>query len=188
MKASFFFPTPQKLDPFLDRQEGRDYSYTEVGQTRQREPKQYDNDHHSIILGKGEAVWEKAKRALENWQQFPAHWTKIYPNTAPLRRGTTVAVLFRVLGIWWTNSARIVYDFSDEKRFGFAYGTLPGHVETGEEVFWIERDETGEISYHIKAFSRPAYWFVWLGYPIARIFQRRFCRESMAQMKKLSTL
>ena len=68
----------------------------------------------------------------------------------------------------------------------FAYGTLPGHIEKGEECFWIEKDNEGIITYHIKAFSKPAYLFIWLVYPIARFFQRRFVKQSMDRMKKLS--
>ena len=43
------------------------------------------------------------------------------------------------------------------RRFGFAYGTLPGHAESGEERFLIEwdQDEDG-VWFDILAFSRPA--------------------------------
>ncbi|MEM6697597.1 MAG: DUF1990 family protein, partial [Bacteroidota bacterium] len=73
-----------------------------------------------------------------------------------------------------------------ENRFGFAYGTLTKHVEMGEECFWIERNEAGEIYYCIKAFSRPNYWYVKLAKPLARLFQRRFVQQSFETMKKLS--
>ncbi len=185
MKASITKPAPQLLDRFLDKQEDQHYSYQEVGQTRHEPPQNYDNDHHSINLGTGEAVWQQAKIALQQWQQFPPSWTQIYPANAPLYKGTTVAVVFKIFGTWWTNSARIVYDFDENNRYGFAYGTLPGHVEKGEEVFWIERDQAGLVSYHIKAFSKPAHWLIWLGYPVARAFQRPFCRQSMNRMKQL---
>ncbi len=104
----------------------------------------------------------------------------------PIKKGETVAVLFKIFNIWWINSARIVYTIDNENKFGFAYGTLPGHLEKGEECFWIEKDESGSVYYHIKAFSKPAYWFVWLAYPLARIFQRRFVKESLSGMKKFS--
>ena len=95
-------------------------------------------------------------------------------------------VLFKIFSIWWINSARIVYTIDNENKFGFAYGTLPGHLEKGEECFWIEKDESGSVYYHIKAFSKPAYWFVWLVYPLARTFQRRFVKESLTRMKKIT--
>ena len=38
-------------------------------------------------------------------------------------------------------------------RFGFAYGTLPGHGGSGEERFLIERDRDDGVWYDILAFS-----------------------------------
>ena len=38
--------------------------------------------------------------------------------------------------------ARVVYVIDEPLRKGFAYGTLPGHPETGEEAFIVEyRDD-----------------------------------------------
>lgn len=68
------------------------------------------------------------------------------------------------------------------RRFGFAYGTLPAHVEEGEERFCIELHDDGTVWYDLRAFSRPRYWPVRLGKPLARRLQRRFARESQAAM------
>ena len=100
--------------------------------------------------------------------------------------GKTVAVFFYLFGLWWLNSCRIVYTMNDENCFGFAYGTLPGHVEKGEECFWIEKGSNGDVYYHIRAFSKPRIWLTKIGYPIARWQQRRFVKESMQRMKKLA--
>ena len=186
MRATIFFPNTKALNEFLEKISGTDYAYKEVGATATNEKfPHYDNDYSSQIIGKGEEVWQKAKLALKNWQQFPLPWTKIFPNTTPLKKGETVAVLFRLFGLWWKNSTKIVYTFDEANRFGFAYGTLQNHVEMGEEVFWIEKDNEGNVSYHIKAFSKPKFWMAKLTYPMARIYQRKFVKESMATMKNL---
>lgn len=186
MKASIAIPDLNNLDRFLEDINHKSYSYREVGASKKDSVSGYDNDHSSILLGNGEAVWEKAKKVLRTWQHFPLPWTKIYPNTTKLKEGNIVVVLFKVFGLWWTNSAKIVYQFDEKNRFGFAYGTLPDHIECGEECFWIERDKSGDIYYHIKAFSKPAVWYVRLGYPVARMFQKKFVRESMQTMKELA--
>ena len=69
---------------------------------------------------------------------------------------------------------------------GFADGTLPGHVETGEERFLIEWDR-GEncVCYDILAFSRPRHPLVRLGYPFARLMQKRFARDSAKAMLRI---
>ncbi len=186
MRASIFFPDHLVLDNFLKKELPKTYTYPEVGATKTNAQfAHYDNDYNQAIIGKGEVVWQKAKNALKNWQHFPLPWTKVYPNTTALKEGEVVVVLFRLFGIWWRNSAKIVYAFDESNRFGFAYGTLPGHIETGEEVFWIERDTDGVVSYHIKAFSTPRFWLARLAYPIARFFQRKFVKDSKATMQKI---
>lgn len=185
---SLAYPDSKAVHQFLEHEAQQDYSYPEVGASRGPGPVTYDNDHSFIVLGAGAEVWEKAQEALCQWQQFPPSWTRVYPADSPLRVGENVAVLFRLFGIWWTNSARIVYCLEEENRFGFAYGTLPGHVEMGEECFWIERDAAGKITYQIRAFSRPRFWLARLAYPLARAYQRRFVRQSMARMQAIVSI
>ena len=51
---------------------------------------------------------------------------------------------------------RVVYTVDEPDRRGFAYGTLPGHPETGEEAFIIERSPGGVVTFTVHAFSKPA--------------------------------
>ncbi len=185
MKATIKYPSIPLLNRFLKQKQSAEFSYQDQYGTKMEQVKGFDNDLNTIFIGKGKEVWQNAKTALKNWQQFPVGWTKIYDDKTPLLEGNVVAVLFKLFGIWWINSAKIVYTFDEHDRFGFAYGTLEGHVEQGEECFWIDRDKDGNVYYHIKAFSKPAFWAAKIGYPIARSYQRKFVRESMARMKEL---
>jgi len=91
-----------------------------------------------------------------------------------------------VWSIWILNACRIVYVIDDTGPtdiFGFAYGTLPGHVERGEERFsvqWNYADDS--VWYDILAFSRPNHWLARLGYPYVRRLQKRFARASQQAM------
>ncbi len=68
-------------------------------------------------------------------------------------------------------------------RFGFAYGTLPGHVEKGEERFAVEWDHGDDsVHYDVLGFSRPKHPMAWPGYPLARSLQRRFARDSKGEI------
>ncbi len=97
-----------------------------------------------------------------------------------------VAILARSLGVWWLNACRIVGVVNDDgpvRRFGFAYGTLPDHVGSGEEQFLVEwNQEKDEVWYDILAFSRHRHVLARLGYPWMRRLQKRFGRESAAAM------
>ena len=56
---------------------------------------------------------------------------------------------------------------------GFAYGTLPGHAETGEERFAVRYDPgSGSVYSEVVAFSRHATWWSRLGSPAASFVQR----------------
>ncbi len=188
-------PTETELQRFLDRQRqlAFSYPYDLIGATRDRTPCGYDRLHYRACLGRGEKVFAAARAALRTWRQFPSKFAQIYPPHTPLQSGSTVVLLLRACGLWKLASCRIVYvvddcpgDESDGlSQFGFAYGTLPGHVEEGEEQFvvqWNRHDNT--VWYDLKSFSRPATWLVWLGMPVARYFQNRFAVQSARAMQR----
>jgi uncharacterized protein (UPF0548 family) len=133
-------------------------------------------------------VFRSAIAALRRWEQFNLSWVEAWPSNTSIQSGEVVAVMGRAIGLWWLNACRVVY-VADEtgpiSKFGFAYGTLPGHVESGEERFLIEWDR-GENSvwYDILAFSRPHHFLTRLGYPVVRRTQKRFGRDSAASMLK----
>jgi uncharacterized protein (UPF0548 family) len=67
-----------------------------------------------------------------------------------------------------------VIDIVDEPgRWGFAYGTLPGHPEEGEEAFIASISDDGTVVFAITAFSRPASSLMRISGPVARAVQRR---------------
>jgi uncharacterized protein (UPF0548 family) len=75
-----------------------------------------------------------------------------------------------------------LYVIDEPRRFGFAYGTLPDHVESGEERFLLELADDGAVYYDIIAFSRPRHFLAKLAYPLVRRLQKRFGRNSAAAM------
>lgn len=179
-------PTADILRQFLTEQAALNFSYSAVGATAATLPAGYAIDRIHIELGSGEAVFGAAKAALQRWQQFRLGWVEAWPPDTPLEVGQVVAIMGWAVGFWWLNACRIVYTVDESEattRFGFAYGTLPGHVETGEERFLIEWDrDTDQVSYDILAFSKPNHILTRLGYPLVRRSQKRFGRDSAASM------
>lgn len=190
-------PSPERIRAFLSGQAGESFSYPAVGATRQEPvaaPAGYDLDHNRARLGDGVEAFEAACDAIRRWVMFPAPWTRIEPRGEhghpPIREGTVVAMVARALGLWWLSACRIVYTLDESsqtgpvrRRYGFAYGTLPRHVERGEERFSVELRDDGCVWYDLLAFSTPRYWAARLGYPLARRLQRRFVRDSLAAMR-----
>ena len=183
-------PSEQVIEEFIFTQQELPFSYAPVGSTKSqpRDVYGFTVDHNRIQLGEGEETYRHAVAALQNWHQFNLGWVTLVPPGKPVQVGTTVAVLANVFGFWSLNAARIVYlidegDFQ-KSRFGFAYGTLPDHVERGEERFMVEWRADDSVWYDIFAFSRPKHPLVRLSFPIARGLQKRFVRDSLAVMKE----
>jgi uncharacterized protein (UPF0548 family) len=176
-------PSPAAIQNFLARQAPLGLTYAPAGATAAVPPPGYAVDRTRARLGAGEAAFRAARVALARWDHFRLGWVEVYPAVAPVEAGAVVAVVARCLGLWWLNACRVVYVVDEENRFGFAYGTLPGHAESGEERFLVEWDRaTGGVWYDILAFSRPRHPLARLGYPWARRVQKRFAAESAAAM------
>jgi uncharacterized protein (UPF0548 family) len=79
----------------------------------------------------------------------------------------------------------IVWVVDEPDRYGFGFGTLPGHVETGEEAFLLSTDAAGDVWFDVRAFSRPAKWWVRIGAPVARMVQARVTDRYAAAMQGL---
>ena len=177
-------PTEQVIRQFLEQQSNHGFSYPEVGfSKRNAVVNGYDNDLNRVQLGTGPKAFEAACEAIRTWKMFPGGWAQIEPAGAPIQKGVTLAMTVHLFGLYWLNACRIVYTLEEERRFGFAYGTLPSHIECGEELFSVEWLEDDTVWYVLKAFSHPRLWIVKMGYPVARRLQRRFVRESQAAMK-----
>lgn len=171
------------------------YSYVGVGATADESaiPSGYVVDRMQMALGRGESIFAATKQGLAAWAQFDLGWCEAWPRETPIRSGEVVAVVARSMGLWWTNATRIVYVVDEPvestegvvTKFGFAYGTLPGHVEMGEELFLIEWDQvTDAVTYTILAFSRPRHLLARLGGPLVRRLQKRFREDSAAAMQR----
>lgn len=183
MKISPRFPSPNSLDSWLLLRKKEAHSYPEVGASAHLEfPQGYDHDRNEVRIGQGREDFERGIEALQNWKMFPAPWTKVLPSPIEFEEGKEVAVMFRLFGLWWWNSCRIVYVIDEPNKKGFAYGTLLNHVEKGEEIFFVEMDADGSVWYRVQAFSQPNFILTKIFKPIARMYQRKFIKGSKAGM------
>ncbi len=181
-------PNSKAIQRLLSDCRNSDFTYMEVGKSKTDEQVNgFDNDFNKIYLGSGKKVYSAACQAIRNWSTFPGGWITIRPQNVPIESGQTVVMVAKIMGLYWLNACRIVYILNKQgnvRKYGFAYGTLPQHVEKGEELFCVEWLEDDSVWYSIRAFSRPRFWLVRLTYPLARYFQKKFVKESMRSMQK----
>jgi uncharacterized protein (UPF0548 family) len=179
-------PTPSDVERFLASSKDLPISYSPTGLVR--EPAPDGCDEQVVAIGRGPDDFRRARAALTAWRQFDLGWVELYPRQASIAPGTVVAVVIRHLGFWSINGARVLYGVGDSPastRFGYAYGTLTSHAESGEELFEVFADPaTEDVMYRIRAISWGQALLARLGQPIVRVLQERFRRDSAAVMAR----
>jgi uncharacterized protein (UPF0548 family) len=146
-------------------------TYEEWRATRGVLPPGYRHVELHVLLGTGVQAFELAGNALMAWQMHRRAGLAVTASSAVVADDAVV-----VLGLGWgpigvAAPCRVVYVVDQPRRRGFAYGTLPGHPERGEEAFTVGLDSAGQVWGSIKAFSRPASWLAGASGPIGRWIQ-----------------
>lgn len=181
-------PTRARIESYLAGERGKPFSYAEVGASLATPPSGYAVDSYGTVLGRGEACFERARSALMRFRNYPEPWTHVVTDgdRSP-EEGLVFVAHIEHLGFHSLNSCRVIRVVDDDgamRRWGFAFGTLLGHEEQGEERFLVTFDRTtGEVRYDVLAFSRPRGPLARLGAPIARALQRRFHTDTCAAMR-----
>jgi uncharacterized protein (UPF0548 family) len=181
-------PSQLAVDRFLRDSEKLPLSYDAVG-IAMSGTHRGDRDEQVVAIGSGGEDFELARRALMSWRHYDMNWVTLYSRGSRVSVGDVVAVLILHLGFWSLNGCRVLYtvgDPSDDtQRYGFAYGTLTNHAEGGEELFEVFIEpSTGQVMYRIKAISWPRAALARVGYPIVRLLQSRFRRDSAAALQR----
>ncbi|MGV9264599.1 DUF1990 family protein [Kitasatospora sp. NPDC003701] len=149
-------------------------TYPEVGASRgARLPAGYAQLRRRIHLGHGPDVLERAGRYVLGWGCQLGSGFAVHPY-APAEEGATVLLRLSPPGLRRPRlviPCRVVWTVDEPDRIGFAYGTLPGHPECGEEAFLVSMDASGEVWFEVTAFARLASWYARLGRPVAVLCQ-----------------
>ncbi|WP_307852866.1 DUF1990 domain-containing protein [Kitasatospora sp. RG8] len=165
---------PADLAQILASARAASPNYPEVGATLgPRLPAGYAQLRRRIHLGHGRAVLERAGRYVLGWGCQLGTGFAVHPY-APAEEGATVLLRLSPPRLRWPRvviPCRVVWTVDEPDRIGFAYGTLPGHPECGEEAFLVSMDAAGEVWFEVTAFARLAAWYARLGRPVAVLCQ-----------------
>ncbi|WP_068160583.1 DUF1990 family protein [Rhodococcus phenolicus] len=148
-------------------------TYPEVGATAGPLPTGYDHTVRSRIIGTGDRTFRRAAESIAGWQLHRRAGVAVTADSPVATRGAHVSLRLRWGPFVITAPCRVVYVVDEPRRRGFAYGTLHGHPERGEEYFGVEWCGDDTVVLTIRAFSRPATWWSRAGAPVARAVQRR---------------
>jgi uncharacterized protein (UPF0548 family) len=162
---------------------GHTVTYHEAGATRGDVlPTGYRHLQVAVHIGDGEVAWKRARQAIRVWAAHTHAGIKVTPFDAPIIEATTVVASRSFGPVVIAAPCRIVYTTDETTRFGFAYGTLPGHPEMGEESFHVVRDDRG-VKAEIVAFSRPGDRLTKVAGPVAGMIQRAATRRYLAGIR-----
>jgi uncharacterized protein (UPF0548 family) len=181
-------PGDSRLQSIVENLDTRELTYRAVGATRDGTlVARYRNDRYRIVLGSGDVVFERAVAALKRWTPQRGAGLSVFPPDAPVAEGTISVLVQRMWPVYVVVPCRVVYVVDEADRFGFGYGTLPGHPEAGEEGFLVERDSDGVVVFRIVVFSRPATLFMLAGAPVVRHIQKAVTHRYLAVLKAASS-
>jgi uncharacterized protein (UPF0548 family) len=169
-------------------------TYGAVGATQAADlmaypPAGYRPIERRVRIGHGDARWEHATTQLFTWGVQRLSGMRVELLETPSAGGARGEALFGPDGEAFlrpgdtarlhipfgpfrvTAAVRVIYVIDEPDRKGFAYGTLAGHPESGEEAWVISRTDDGSVWMTIRAFSRPSNRWWWSVYPILRLSQ-----------------
>lgn len=158
------------LDPVqIADLQSRSMTYTEVGATAATMPSQYRQFTRSRVLPR--VTLDQAAQALMTWQVHTAAGVSVAASSPTVRPDVVVCLRLGLGRCSVPAPCRVVYVIDEPDRRGFAYGTLRGHPESGEELFLVHADASGTVRITISAFSRHASVLSRLAGPAARLVQ-----------------
>jgi uncharacterized protein (UPF0548 family) len=144
-------------------------TYPEVGATAGPPPQGYQHLGFITRVGAGHQRFEQAADTVMRWGMQRGAGLRVQTSSEVAMVGAVVLVGIGFLKV----PCRVVYVIDEPDVRGFAYGTLPGHPESGEERFVVRRDPmTAAVYAEVSAFSRPARWWSRAGGPLTPLAQR----------------
>lgn len=154
-----------------------DVTYAEVGQTAGTLPDGYHHMRRSAAIGSGARAFADAAEKIMRWRVQEGAGLDVDASSAVAEPGTVVRTTLRFGPVRFVAPCRVVYVVDEPRRRGFAYGTLPGHPETGEEAFVVTHQPDDSVTLTVVSFSRPATTLTRLGSPVVRAVQEYVARR-----------
>ncbi len=161
------------MERMVQTLESAEPTYSDIGATLAgKQPQGFHHDCYETVLGDGPKTFQRAVTGLKTWEAHRLPGVRVFPHNQEIRTGATVVVTLGMPIVALAAPCRIVSVIDEQTRWGFAYGTLPGHPEQGEEAFIISISPDQTVRFEIKAFSRPGDPVVRLSGPVGRGIQR----------------
>jgi uncharacterized protein (UPF0548 family) len=152
---------------------GTPFTYPAVGASRSGDvPAGYRRAERTAVVGSGRTAFERAAAAVFDWRAQRGAGLSVRADGPASTPGTVVVLTAGLPRLGYDIPCRVVWAQTEGDERGFAYGTLPGHPESGEECFLVRLDPDGDVVYEIRVFFRLASRLARLGGPASLLLQR----------------
>ncbi|SCX38213.1 Uncharacterized protein, UPF0548 family [Klenkia marina] len=159
------------MDPRLAALTDAPFTYAEVGATRSGElPAGVHVARRRAVVGRGDDAFDRAVAAVFDWAPQRNAGLRVRASGPASEPGAVVLMTAGLPPLGLRIPCRVVWSQTSGDRQGYAYGTLPGHPESGEESFVVSRDGA-DVVFEMVAFSRLATRAARLGGPVSRVLQ-----------------
>jgi len=159
-------------------------TYVELGATADALPAGYRQIRREITAGQGPGCFAKCTRMLLTWQVHLSAGLTVHVTSDTIESGAAVVLGYHLGLVTIKAPCRIIYVVDEPRMKGFAYGTLPGHPESGEESFILRCDENERVTFAITAFSRPASILTKVAWPLGRKIQSRLTGRYLSTLAR----
>ena len=160
-------------------------TYDAVGTARSGEvPDGFRGARRSAVVGSGRADFERASAAVLDWRAQRGAGLRVRATGPSSRPGTVVVLTAGLPRFGYDIPCRVVWGRTDGDERGFAYGTLPGHPESGEECFLVRLTPGGDVVYEIRVFFRLASPMARLAGPLSLVLQRLTTDRYVAAIRR----
>jgi uncharacterized protein (UPF0548 family) len=112
-----------------------------------------------------------AAEALMTWQVQARSGLQVLASSLQVEVGAVIVMRLGVGRAALSIPCRVVGVLDESDQRGFSYGSLPGHPESGQESFLLQRARD-RVTLTVSAFSRPASRLARLGGPLTSGVQR----------------
>jgi uncharacterized protein (UPF0548 family) len=161
-----------------------DFNYGCIGCTKAAEvPPGY---HRLLVrrqIGRGPEVFQRGVEALMTFKVQRATGLRTESSTPWAEVGTLILSRLAVLPA----PCKVVRTISEPDQIGFAYGTLQGHPEAGEELFSITLAPDSAVWFTVLAYSYGATWYTRAAGPLTRLAQTAAAHAYTRSLRRLAT-
>lgn len=149
-------------------------TYPQIGASAQEPlPEGYRQVRRRAHVGNGTEVFRAVASGMQGMRVHRHAGLAVRSHFDAPSVGARFSSGLRLCGVRLWAPCEFVWIADTPDCYGYGFGTVTGHPESGEEAMEVAIDNRERVEFTIRAFSRHSAWYARLGAPVARLLQDR---------------